>query len=106
LADDQTRISIGRINGGSARNAVPASLYLEGELRSFEPFEARKHYIEAIREAFENAARRFGGSVEVTFDAHCMNYGVGEDEPLLKVYREVLATRGAELRMRPTFIGS
>ena len=106
LANDQTRISIGRINGGSARNAVPASLHLEGEMRSFESFEARKHYIAAIRKAFEDAARRFGGSVEISSDPHCMSYAVGEDEPLLQAYREVLARRGAGLQMRPTFIGS
>jgi len=29
-----------------------------------------------------------------------------EDEPLLTLYREVLARRGEQLRLRPTFIGS
>src|SRR6266550_9229575 len=43
LAHDQTRILIGRVHGGSARNAVPATLSLEGELRSFEPAAARQH---------------------------------------------------------------
>jgi tripeptide aminopeptidase len=36
LAGDQTRINIGHIAGGSARNAVPADVLVQGELRSFE----------------------------------------------------------------------
>ncbi len=106
LAGDQTRINIGHIAGGSARNAVPASLLVQGELRSFEAPERRQHYKQTIREAFEQAARRFGGHVEVTFSTHSHGYTLGEDEPLLRTYREVLAGRGADLQLKPTFIGS
>ena len=106
LAGDQTRILIGRINGGSARNAIPATVHIEGELRSFEPVEVRQRYIAAIRSAFEQAAQRHGGSVEFRVDPHCTSYTLSSDEPLLKTYRTVLAQRGAELQMRPTFIGS
>lgn len=106
LANDQTRILIGRIHGGSARNAVPASVHLEGELRSFEPPEARQRYKQAIQDAFQQAAKRLGGSAEVTYDPHCTSYEVSEDEPLLALYREVLAQRGVEMQMQPTFIGS
>ncbi|HLH61787.1 MAG TPA: M20/M25/M40 family metallo-hydrolase [Ktedonobacteraceae bacterium] len=106
LANDQTRILVGRIAGGSARNAVPASVHLEGEIRSFEPVEVRQRYKEAIREAFQQAAERLGGSVEITYEFHCTSYEVGEDEPLPALYRQVLAQRGVEMQMRPTFIGS
>lgn len=106
LADDQTRIVISRITAGSARNAIPATAHIEGELRSFEPPEVRQHYMQAIREAFEQAAQRHGGTAKVTFDPHCTSYSVSNDEPLLNMYREVLAQRGAELETRPTFIGS
>ncbi|HEX7737161.1 MAG TPA: M20/M25/M40 family metallo-hydrolase [Ktedonobacteraceae bacterium] len=106
LNNDQTRILIGRISAGSARNAVPASVHIEGELRSFEPPEARQRYMQAIQQAFEEAASAFGGSARVTFDPHCTSYTVDENEPLLQLYREVLAGRGEPLRLRPTFIGS
>jgi tripeptide aminopeptidase len=106
LANDQTRILIGRINGGSARNAVPASVHLEGELRSFEPLETRQRYMQAIRDAFQQVAKRLGGSVEVTYDPHCTDYEISEDEPLLAIYRKVLAQRGIPMQMQPTFIGS
>jgi tripeptide aminopeptidase len=106
LSADQTRILIGRISGGSARNAIPASVHIEGELRSFEPAEKRLDYMNSIRVAFEQTALRFGGRAEVSFKTHTTGYWVGDDEPLLKAYREVLAQRGAQLEMRPTFIGS
>lgn len=106
LADDQTRILIGRVTAGSARNAVPSNVHIEGELRSFEPPEAREQYMRSIQQAFEEAAQQFGGSAQVKFDPHCTSYAVNEDEPLLALYREVLAQRGKQLRLRPTFIGS
>ncbi len=106
LNNDQTRILLGRVTAGSARNAVPASVHIEGDLRSFEPPEAREQYMQALRQAFEEAAHQFGGSAQVTFDPHCTSYAVDENEPLLALYREVLIGRGETLRLRPTFIGS
>ncbi len=106
LADDQTRILIGLIRGGNARNAIPATLSIQGELRSFEPLEARQSYMQNIRDAFEQTARQHGGRAEVTFTTHSTGYAISEDEPLLQAYRAVLAERGAEVHMQPTFIGS
>jgi tripeptide aminopeptidase len=106
LADDQTRILIGRVNGGTVRNAIPASFSLQGEVRSFESPEIRQHYLQEIRAAFEQTAQRFGGHATVTFDPHSSGYTASEDEPLLQLYRDVLAQRGVALQMRPTFIGS
>src|SRR6266705_4085197 len=106
LANDQTRILISRIIGGSARNAIPATLSLEGELRSFEPPEVRQRYMQTTQDAFEQTAQRFGGQAQVSFKTHSPGYTVSDDEPLLQTYRAVLAQRGAEVQMRPTFIGS
>ncbi len=106
FAQDQTRILVGRISGGSARNAIPATVHVEGELRSFEEPDIRYGYMNSIRDAFEQTARRYGGSAEVSFKTHTTGYTVAGDEPLLKVYRAVLARRNVELQMRPTFIGS
>ena len=104
--EDATRILVSRIEAGSARNAIPASAHIEGELRSFEPPEARQRYQQAISSAFEQAARQHGGSATVTFDPHCTSYAVDENEPLLALYRDTLARRGESLLLHPTFIGS
>ena len=106
LADDQTRITIGRISGGSARNAVPDRVTLEGEMRSFESEAIRQSYKKAIRAAFEETAQRYGGHTEITFKTHSSGYTINPDEPLLQTYQRVLAQRGKELELQPTFIGS
>src|SRR6266851_2770366 len=88
LANDQTRINIGRITGGSARNAIPDAVSIQGELRSFESSEKRQQYKQAIQSAFEQSAQRFGGRAEVTFKTHSNGYALSSDEPLLHTYRE------------------
>lgn len=103
---DQTRISIGRIHGGIARNAIPETLTLEGEIRSFEPPEVREQYKMALQVGFEEAAQRHGGRVEMAFRSHSDGYVVSPDEPLLNMYQIALSQRGATLSMKPTFIGS
>ncbi len=106
LANDQTRISIGRISGGGTRNAIPAKLLLEGELRSFESPERIKQYEQALQNGFEQAAQRLGGQAAITFKTHTDGYTIDEHEPLLNTYRKVLEQRSEKMRLRPTFIGS
>lgn len=106
LNNDQARILVGRIHGGNARNAIPDTVSIEGELRSYEPPEARQRYMHALTNAFTEAAQRLGGQAEITFHPHSSGYAISENEPLLNVYRTVLTERGEPLRLRPTFIGS
>ena len=106
LANDQTRISIGRISGGTARNAVPANVVLEGEIRSFESAESIQQYEHALQYGFEQAAQQLRGSATITFKTHTDGYVIDEQEPLLQTYKAVLEQRGEKLRLQPTFIGS
>jgi tripeptide aminopeptidase len=103
---DQTRIHIGRIQAGSARNAIPDQLSLEGEIRSFEDPAIRDAYKKELQQVFEQSAHKQGGSAHVTFQTFSTGYKVSPDEPLLRVYKKVLEARGAQLEMQPTFIGS
>ncbi|GAC1643434.1 MAG: tripeptidase T [Ktedonobacteraceae bacterium] len=106
LANDQTRINIGRISGGSARNAIPAKLVLEGEIRSFESAERIQQYEHDLQHSFEHTAQRFGGQATIKFQTHTDGYVIDEQEPLLQTYKAVLEQRGEKLRLQPTFIGS
>lgn len=106
LNNDQTRISIGQIAGGSARNAIPAHITLQGEIRSFEPPAAIERYKSEIEQAFTHAAQQHGGQASVSFSTHAQGYSIQPDEPLLSLYRSILGQRGATLQLRPTFIGS
>lgn len=106
LDHDQTRIAIGLIQGGQARNAIPDHLRLEGEIRSYAPLAQRERYKKQISEAFVQTARQYGGDAEVEFISHSTGYHVELTEPLLHLYSEVLSERGERLQTRPTFIGS
>ena len=106
LYNDQTRINLGLINGGYARNAVADTVHIEGELRSFESPEAVEHYCHALRNAFAQTATRMGGTATITFSTHAEGYQISLEEPLVQTYRAVLEQRGAPLLTRPTFIGS
>lgn len=106
LDDDTTRISIGRIEGGSARNAVPRELHVLGEIRTLADAAGRNALMARVAESFTEAAQALGGAAEVTFDPHCACYTVAEDEPLLLAWREAVEARGAVYRTMTTFIGS
>lgn len=106
LDDDATRVQIGRIEGGSARNAVPLELRAWGEVRTLREGAARADLLERIATAFTTAAERLGGSAEVTFDPHCGSYQVSADEPLLQAWLHTWQARGHQPDLVTTFIGS
>ncbi|HET9110708.1 MAG TPA: M20/M25/M40 family metallo-hydrolase [Ktedonobacterales bacterium] len=106
LNDDATRISIGRVEGGSARNAVPTELHALGEIRTLAGPAEREALMAQVAESFTTAARELGGSAAVTFDSHCDSYVVADDEPLLLAWRAAVEARGGVYRTMTTFIGS
>jgi len=106
LDGDTTRISIGRIEGGAARNAIPRELRALGEVRTLLDGADRQRLFDTITRAFTDAARDLGGSAEVTFDPHCDAYTVDADEPLLCAWQSVVDARGRTYRAITTFIGS
>ena len=106
LEDGQSRVSIGRIKGGSARNAVPRELHVQGEARTLLEGEARAELLGQIERAFVESAEALGGSAEIEFDAHCDGYEVAPDEPLLLAWEAAVKSRGEPFRTMTTFIGS
>lgn len=106
LEGGETRVSIGRIEGGTARNAVPSEARILGEARTLLEGPARDALLGSIQRAFEESAQALGGSAEVTFDPHCDGYRVATDEPLLAAYGAALQARGQTLQTITAFIGS
>lgn len=106
LDDDTTRVSVGRVEAGTARNAVPRELTAQGEIRTLLEGAARQALQNRIARAFTNAATELGGAAEVSFDSHCDSYQVAEDEPALLAWRAATEARGGTFRTMTTFIGS
>ncbi len=106
LHDGQTRVSIGRVEGGTMRNAVPTTARVLGEARTLLGAAERERLMEEIASAFVTAAEALGGSAEISFDAHCDGYEVDTAEPLLRAWEAALVAEGEPLRTVTTFIGS
>ncbi|MGZ3665070.1 MAG: M20/M25/M40 family metallo-hydrolase [Ktedonobacterales bacterium] len=106
LDGDTTRVSIGRIEAGTARNAIPRELRAQGEVRTLLEGPARDRLLASIERDFTDAATALGGSAHVTFDSHCDSYTVSPDEPLLRAYAHTSESLGRPFRTMTTFIGS
>ena len=106
LDGDTSRVSIGRIEGGGARNAVPRELRALGEARTLLEGDARQRLLAEIAAAFTTAADALGGEVEISFDSHCDGYMVDEDEALLRAWMGTQTALGIPPRTMTTFIGS
>jgi tripeptide aminopeptidase len=106
LDGDTSRVSIGRIEGGSARNAVPRELRALGEARTLLEGDARQQLLAEIAAAFTTAADALGGNAEISFDPHCDGYTVNEDEPLPRAWMRTQTELGITPRTMTTFIGS
>src|SRR5690348_10375347 len=106
LDGDTSRVSIGRIEGGSARNAVPRELRALGEARTLLEGADRAQLLAEIEAAFTDAAHSLGGEATLTFDPHCDGYTVDEDEPLLRAWMRTQTALSITPRTMTTFIGS
>lgn len=106
LDDEATRLSLGMITGGSARNAIPAALTVQGELRTLLDADGQAAWQARIRAAFTAAAQSLGGTAEITFDPHGAAYQVDVQEPLVQLFRQAWEARGQPFRTMPTFVGS
>jgi tripeptide aminopeptidase len=104
--DGATRLSIGQISGGTARNAIPAEVRVGGELRTLLDDAGQARWLDAIRTAFTEAAASQGGTAEVAFDPHGAAYVVDEQEPLVQAFRQAWEARGFPFRTMATFVGS
>jgi tripeptide aminopeptidase len=106
LDGDTTRVSIGHVEAGAARNAVPAELRAQGEARTLLAGPDRDALLARIARAFTDAAAELGGRAEVAFDPHADGYTVDPDEPLLRAYAAACSARGLPFHTMTTFIGS
>ena len=101
-----TRLSLGMVTGGTARNAIAATLTVQGELRTLLGADDQARWMARIEAAFVNAAQALGGMAEVTFDTHGAAYAVDEQEPLVQLYKQAWEARGQQFQVMPTFVGS
>lgn len=103
--DDHSTLNFGLIRGGTATNAVPGEVTVEGELRSSVHEDALRLYAETAG-IFREEAERIGASFMGNKTVRLTAYKVDEDSPALAAYKEALGNIHIEPFAVPTFGGS
>lgn len=103
--DADTTVNLGMIQGGTARNIVPDSCVITGEIRSMNHEQALAQ-ADRIRMVFEQEAKQEGGSVEVEITEEFKAYRIEGHEPVVR--RFIQACKELELSgiLEETFGGS
>lgn len=93
--DPDTTVNFGLIEGGTGRNIVPASVRIQGEIRSLIHEKALER-AGVIREIFLEEAEKRGGSLRFSAEEAIRAYDVPADEPVCRYFRQALADLGRE----------
>ena len=84
--DRETTANIGIIGGGAATNIVPEEALVKTEARSHNERKLQKQ-VRAMISAFQNAAQKFGGTVEIIRRREYETVNVPADAPIIAISR-------------------
>ena len=103
--DPDTTLAVGVIYGGTATNIVPDQAVVKGEIRS-RVHDKAVETLRAVGSAFENAADKAGGTVDIKHTQHLEAYSVPEDSPALNAYIDTLKKLDIPYKPEVSFGGS
>lgn len=103
--DDETRVNIGKIEGGQATNIVPDLVIVKGEIRSY-LHESALAQMDEIRRIFEESGESFGAEVEVKDESLLWAYRIEKNEPVVQRFLRVCESLDLEGCLTKTFGGS
>lgn len=103
--DPETTANIGIIHGGTARNAVPARVDIEGEARSRNEAKLEAQTAAMVR-CFEEAAARNGARADVQLTRNYNGFRAGPDSPALQRLMAACRAVGIEPRLEESGGGS
>lgn len=106
LDSGKSRLNVGIVTAGGARNVVPGSTIVKGELRSFLPNTKIAERIDELKSKFMRSADSLGASVEFTHDQLAVAYEIDVNEELIQKYRDVVEKRGGKFKTKETFVAS
>lgn len=95
--DHETTANVGVVEGGRAVNIVPDAARLEGEARSHDEEKLRAQ-VTHMTNAMKEAARRYGGRVNVIWTRAYDRYAIAADAPPVMMFRR--AAREVGLRVK------
>ena len=101
----ETTANLGVVEGGSATNVVMAELRIKAEARSTD-VQALDAQIAHMRQRFEEAAARWGATVEIDWVRHYDAFHLPEGSPVVRVAQQASRNLGFEPTLRTTLGGS
>lgn len=102
----QTKINMGILRSGEARNVVPDELTAQIEIRSFLGEKELDQIVDRLKNFFVKAAEQAGGKAYFETNKLAVAYSIDPEELLLKVYKGIVEKRGGKFEMGETFIAS
>ena len=87
--------NVGKVNGGSANNVIPASCEISGECRSVDARIARET-MESMEATLQEAAKRFGGTVESQWTLEYEGFRFDDDDPAVLRVLDAARSLGLE----------
>lgn len=103
--DDETTANIGIISGGSATNIICDRVEIKAEARSRDEKKLAAQTLH-MKECFERAAEKFGGSIEFESEIEYPPFNIDEETAVIGFLRRGAAASGIELCMEATGGGS
>jgi tripeptide aminopeptidase len=95
--DEETTANVGRIEGGSARNVIPARCALAAEARSRDAGKLAE-LVQEMLDCFTFAATVAECEVEITVEEKYLGYRLAPDDPALLLAKAALERSGYEPR--------
>lgn len=94
--DEETTSNIGVISGGVATNIVPDEVFLRGEARSRDN-DKLETQTKAMADALEQAAAKYGATVDLDIESVYRTYVVDPDQPPYQSAARAITSLGFEL---------
>ncbi len=103
--DFETTANIGLINGGKATNIVCETVDIQAEARSRNKQKLDKQTAH-MKDCFEMAARKFGGTVEFNSQLEYPSFDIPEDAPIIGIMKKAADAAGIKLMLEEIGGGS
>ncbi|MBT2598391.1 MULTISPECIES: M20/M25/M40 family metallo-hydrolase [Oceanobacillus] len=103
--DNETTANIGRFEGGKQTNIVVDHVEILAEARSLVP-EKMESQVKKMKKAFEETAKTYGGSAEVTTVVAYPGFNHKEGEQVVEVARKAAKAIGRESKLEKSGGGS
>ena len=101
----ETTSNLGFIEGGTGVNVVCPSVKIRGEARSTSIAELDKVFLD-MKTAFEDAAAKWGATVEIDHQRHYVSYEIPADTRVVQVAQRAARNLGFSGDLRTTLGGS